>query len=217
MRTIQRGSSVLNLKGEQNEMSRLLMRILLTVSLAPAFVFSQPSAPPAAAPSSTNIGPVKMAWVELERVILDCDEGKKMFEEIGAFIGSKNAELKAMQKELDALKEKLELIKDKMSEEKVIEKEEEIERKATEFQRFQQDTQKEINSKRDRATNFIGKKLGAVLEDVAKQKGLDSIQFRNPTQDGYINPSLIITEEVVSAYNQKYGGGSSKPPAAKKP
>ena len=60
-------------------MSRLILCILLAVFWIPAVLGAQTSAQPAATPSSADIQPGKIAWMNLEQAILTCDEGQNMF------------------------------------------------------------------------------------------------------------------------------------------
>jgi len=197
-------------------MSRLLPRILFATLLTPVFIITQVDAQSTASQPPASIGPAKIAFVNLDRVILDCEEGKKMFADIEKFIDSKNSDLDKMKKEADNVRSTLSNPKI-LKVEAIPEMEAELEMKETALQRFQQDTQKEINSKRDRATNAIGKKVLEIIETIAKQKGLNLVQFMNPAQDAWIDPSLIITEEVVKAYNQKHPGAATKTSEAPAP
>ena len=72
-------------------------------------------------------------------------------------------------------------------------------------------------TRRNRATNFIGRKMLPVIEKLSKEKGLSAVVYLNPTRDAYVDPSLIITEEVIKAYNAAYPVTGAAPAPAKKP
>lgn len=78
---------------------------------------------------------------------------------------------------------------------------EQIDAKDTNFQRFQQDTRKEIDGKQQRWQNAIAKKMLVVIEKMAKEKGLNVVQFYDVNRDGYVDPALFITDDVIKAYN----------------
>jgi outer membrane protein len=119
---------------------------------------------------------------------------------------------------LDKLKDNLSMQGNKITDEARTELEDAIEAKDVALQRFQQDTQKEINARRDKATSTLGKKLVPVIEKVAKEKGLNAVQVLSSSRDAWIDSSLIITEEVIKAFNQANPAAASKTPApAKKP
>jgi Skp family chaperone for outer membrane proteins len=195
-------------------MNRLTVRILFAAVLMTSFVMMQTAAQAAQA---STITPAKIAWINLDQVILTCDEGAKMFGEIQNFVDAKTNEMDVLRKELDTLRNQLSMQGSKLKEEARAELEEQIESKDVGLQRFQQDTQKDINAKRDRATNALGKKLLPVIEKIAKEKGLQAVQILNSSRDAWIDPALIITEDVIKAYNQTYPAAASKAPAAPAP
>jgi Skp family chaperone for outer membrane proteins len=191
----------------------------LAMAQAPAAPPQAPAAQPQAAPATPAvIGPAKIAWLNLEQAILSCEEGKLQFAEVQRFVDKKNQELEALRKETDALKNQLQVQGSKLTDEARDDLESQIEAKDTLLQRFQQDTQKEIDGRRIRVTNLIGRKLVQVLDKLAKEKGLTAILYFNPQRDAWMDTSLFITEEVVKAYNQAYPpAAAAKPAPAKKP
>jgi outer membrane protein len=171
-----------------------------------------PQKPPAAPTTPAVIGPAKIAWLHLEQAIVTCDEGKREFGEVQKFVEKKNAELEALRKETETLKNQMNVQGAKLTDEARADLEEQIETKDTILQRFTQDTQKEIDARRNRSTNFIGRKMLPVIEKLSKEKGLSAVVYINPTRDAWVDPSLIITEEVIKAYNVAYP--ATAPPAA---
>ncbi len=192
-------------------MKRLSVLSVLAAALSlPMLALAQAPAAPTTAPAA--IGPAKIAWINLEMAIFNSDEGKKEFGLVQKFVDDKNAQLEALKKELDTLKNQLQIQGQKLTDEARADLEEQIEAKDTALQRFQQDTQKEIDARRVKTTNYIGRKMLPVIEKLAKEKGLTAIS--NITQaDLYLDPSLILTDELIKAYNAANPGGA-KPPAA---
>jgi Skp family chaperone for outer membrane proteins len=193
-------------------MSRSVLKILFAVLLLPTLAAAQTPAPTAAAAGA----PVKIAWVNMDQAILTCDEGARMYAEIQQFIESKNAELDKLRAESESLRTKLNVQGSKLTDEARLELEQQAEVKDTQLQRFQQDTQRDINTRRDRMTNTIGKRMVDVVDKVAKARGLDAILLYNPARDIWINaenPALNVTEDIVKAYNQAYPESAPKIPA----
>ena len=166
---------------------------------------------------AAQIGPAKIAWMNLEQTLLTTDEGKVQVAEIQKYIDSKNQELDAMRKESEKLRNNLSVQGSKLTDEARADLEEQVEAKDTALQRFQQDTQKEIENRRIRMTNYLGKKMQPVLEKLSKEKGLSAILIFNASRDAYVDASLNITEDIVKAYNQAYPVSAGKPPAAPAP
>jgi Skp family chaperone for outer membrane proteins len=195
-------------------MNRFKPTFALVALCVPVLAMAQTPVAPQAAPAV--IGAAKIAWLNLQQAIFSCDEGKNEFSEVQKFVDSKNSELDALRKESEALRNQLNVQGSKLTDEARADLENQIDAKDTALQRFQQDTQKEIDSKRVRATNYIGKRMLPVIEKIAKEKGLSAVLIIDPNRDAWIDQSLIITEEVVNNYNQTYPtAGAAKTPASK--
>ena len=82
-----------------------------------------------------------------------------------------------MRKDLEKLRNQLSVQGSKLTDEARADLESQIEEKQTGLQRFQQDTQKEIESRRMRVTNYIGKRMQAAVEKIAKEKGFIAVSF----------------------------------------
>jgi outer membrane protein len=169
---------------------------------------------PAAAPAGPAvIAPARVAWLNLEQAIFSCDEGKREFAGVQQFVDKKNAELEAQKKELDTLRNQLSIQGAKLTDEARADLEEQIEYKDTNLQRFQQDTQKQIDSLRVKVTNLVGRKMLPVIEKIAREKNLSAVVYINPQRDAYIDPALVITDEVIKAYNLANPAAMPKAPA----
>jgi Skp family chaperone for outer membrane proteins len=212
----------LELKNDQrriHSMSRLISSLLFGSMLVPVLGLAQnpPAIQPTAPAQPAVIGPVKIAWLALDQAIFSCEEGKIQFAEVQRFVDKKNAELEGLRKESDTLKNQLQVQGAKLTDEARADLEEQIEAKDTILQRFGQDTQKEIDSRRVKATNYIGRKMLPVIEKIAKEKGLSAVVYINNSRDAWVDPTLIITDEVIRAYNAAYPPSTLKAPAAPAP
>jgi Skp family chaperone for outer membrane proteins len=183
----------------------------------PVISVAQAPAESQAASTSTIIPAAKIAYINLEQVIFTCDEGKTRFAEVQAYVDDKNKENDKMRNDLEKLRNQLNVQGSKLTDEARADLESQIEEKETTIQRFQQDTQKDIENRRLRVTNYLGKRMLAVLEKVAKEKGLGAILFYSSQRDAYVDPSLNVSEDVVKYYNQMYPVAAAKAPAAAAP
>jgi Skp family chaperone for outer membrane proteins len=197
-------------------MSRIFIALLLGILLMPLWGIAQTASPASQQPAAA-IGAAKIAWLSLEQVIYSCDEGKREFGEVQKFVEKKQAEMDGLRKESETLKNQLNVQGSKLTDEARADIEDRIDAKDTAIQRFQQDTQKEIESRRVKATNYVGRRMLPVLEKIAKEKGLSAIVYLNPSRDAWVDPALIITEEVIKAYNQAYPATAEKPAAQAAP
>ena len=196
----------------KESMSRLTLAVLFAALLIPALALAQ-----APADSSAAIPAAKIAWMDLQQVVFSVDEGKVRFAEVQKYVDDKNKENDALRNELDKLKNQLNVQGSKLTDDARADLEAQIDEKETALQRFQQDTQKEIENRRVRITNYLGRKMQDVLAQVAKDKGLNAILFFNSSRDAYVDPALNISDEIVKYYNQKNPVAGAKPPAAAAP
>jgi len=198
-------------------MNRLMLPVLIAALWVPGLSLAQAPAESQAAPTAAAIQPAKMAWINLEQVIFTCDEGKIRFSEVQKFVDEKNAELDTIRKDLEKLRNQLSVQGSKLTDDARADLESQIVEKQTAMQRFQEDTQKDIENRRMRVTNYLGKRMQAAIEKIAKEKGISAVLFFDPARDAYINPALNISEEVVRNYNQLYPVSAAKAPVAPAP
>ena len=194
-------------------MSRKLLSVFALAALcAPIAALAQ--APPAQQPpvqqpaaqtaALFNAATVKIAWLNIEQAILSSDEGKAQFQDVQKYVDGKNAELEKRKKEADNLQNQLNVQGPKLTDEARADLEEQLQAASTYLQRFSDDTQKDIDNKRNRVTNYIGRRMLPVIEKLAKERGLSAVVYYNPQRDAWVDPTLVITEDVVKAYNRAY-------------
>jgi outer membrane protein len=185
-------------------MSRLIIRVLFAALWLPLVGLAQTSAPAA--------GPLKIVWIDLNQAILSSDQGKKEFAELQKFMDAKRAEMDARKKEVEDLQNKVEVQGPKLTDDAREELEMKYETKNTELQRFQQDAQKELETRQNRIGNAIGKKMAPVIKEYADAKGISAVLILSQSRDAYVSPGVIVTEDIVKAYNQKYATEGAKAP-----
>jgi Skp family chaperone for outer membrane proteins len=173
-----------------------------------------PAAEKAAAPAV--IGPAKIALVNIQQAVITCDEGKREDARVQDHIKQKNDELQKLQKELESLRTAFEVGSEKLTDIARMELAETIDTKSTALERFQQDTQKDIENRRTRWQNTIAKKMLTVIEKIAKEKNLTLVQFFDPNRDGYVDSTIVITDEVIKVYNQTFPIAAPGAPPVKK-
>lgn len=194
----------------------LATTLALSVMCAAQNPPTTPPAPAAPAAAPVVIGPAKIAFMSIQGAIATCDEGKKEASILQLYVDQKSAELQKQQKTLEALRTQLDVQGSKLTDEARAELADQIEGQDTLTQRFQQDTQKDIDRKRQKLQDTIARKMLPIIEKVAKEKGLSVVQFLDTAQIfGYVDPSLIITDEVIKAYNVAYPVAAATPAVKK--
>jgi Skp family chaperone for outer membrane proteins len=204
---------------ENIDMYRIILVSFFSFLLCPAaFLSAQaPAAQAPAAPAPAVIGTAKVAWVDLEQVIIRCEEGKRELAALQQLVDKRTGELRSKQQEAQLLSDQLRIQGDKLKPEVREDLQVQIEAKNIELQRFQEDSQKEVDNRRGRITNSMAKKVIPVVEKLAKEKGLSFVMYLNPSITPWVDPALIITDEVVTAYNAVHPVAAAPEAPAKKP
>jgi Skp family chaperone for outer membrane proteins len=187
---------------------KLILLIALLLAIGIWGVAQNPPAtnpPPAAqAAAPAVIGPAKIAFVNVQAVVATCEEGKKEEATLQQYIDVQTKVLQDKQKALEALRNQFDIQGSKLSDDARQDLADSIDVKNTELERFQQDTQADINKRRQKYQTMIARKLLTVIDRLAKDKGLNIVQFIDPNRDAYVDPSLVITDEVIKSYNQVF-------------
>ena len=165
-----------------------------------------PPQPPAPFPAGA-----KIAWINPQRVFQDSGDGKAGLTRVQALIAKKQKEGEDKAKLLQGNQQKLSTSGAVMNEAARGQLEKEIERQQLEAQRFQQDAQAEINELQQEVQNDFIKKVTPVIEQVAKEKGLQIVFDVTNAGIAWGDPGLDLTSEVI----KKLDGG--KPVATPKP
>ncbi len=187
-----------------NRRSILFTSFFLALPVWGAAQDPQAAKPPAAQAAPAVIGTAKIAFVNIQQAVATCEEGKREDASLQQYISVKSEDLQKMQKEVETLRNTYDIQGSKLTDEARQDLLLQIDAKDTQLQRFQEDTQKDIDSRRQRWQNNIARKLLEIIDKIAKEKDLSWVKFIDPNQDGYIKESLIITEEVIKAYNQAH-------------
>jgi outer membrane protein len=188
-------------------MIRLLSRILLAATWISVIGLSQ-----AVAQTATPQGG-KIVWLNTEQAVYSCDEGQEEFTKVQKFVDEKNAEMGTMRKDYESLNNQLNVQGSKLTDEARADLQYQISVKETELQRFQQDTQREITNRRDRAGAYILKRMQPIIDKIAREKKYTAVLNLDPQRDIWIDETLNITEEMVKAYNEAHPVSKPKPPA----
>jgi outer membrane protein len=161
-----------------------------------------PAAPPATpAPAPQPPAPfpqgAKMAFVNLQVIAQLSTDGKAAAAKVNALTQKKQSEIADKSKALQGNQQKLQTGGGVMSENARGQLEKEIERQQRELERMQQDAQAELNELQQELQGEFQKKLIPVLEQLAKEKGL---QFLFSGADAgliWAEPGLDLTLEAV--------------------
>lgn len=210
-------------------MSRMLVAVGLVVvtgtasfAQAPAPATAKPAAPaPQAAAPAPPSAPVqlpfpegaKIAFVVLQRVVAESNEGKAASARVQGLQQKKVAELNDKQKAAQGLQEKLDKSGAVMSEAARADLTKQVERAQVDLQRATQDAQQEVQELQQQLQEEFQRRIAPIIEQVGKEKGLHYI-FNGPDSGlVWADASLDITGEVV----KKFDAATKAPAPTAKP
>ncbi|MGE4224493.1 MAG: OmpH family outer membrane protein [Vicinamibacterales bacterium] len=183
---------------------------------APAPATAKPAAPaPAAAQPEALPFPegAKIAFVVLQRVVAESNDGKQASAKVQALQQKKVAELNERQKALQGLQEKLEKSGAVMSEAARGDLAKQVERAQVDLQRATQDAQQEVQELQQQLQEEFQRRIAPIIEAVGKERGLHYI-FNGPDSGlVWADAALDITADVV----RKFDEAAKAPAAAAKP
>jgi outer membrane protein len=175
---------------------------------------AQPAPAPAPAVAAQPPAPfpvgAKVAFINPQRIFQESAEGKAALTRVQALIQKKQNEGAEKQKQLQANQTKLQTSGAVMNEAARSQLEKEIEKQQVEGQRFQQDAQAEINELQQEVQNDFIKKVTPVIDQVAKEKGLQLVLDANNSGLAWWDAGLDLSSDVIKKLD-------SKPAAPPKP
>ena len=183
---------------------------------------AKPAAPavqaPAPAPAPSPVLPfpegAKIAFVVLQRVVAESNDGKQASAKVQALQARKVAELNERQKAAQALQEKLDKSGAVMSEAARVDLTKQVERAQVDMQRATQDAQAEVQELQQQLQEEFQRRIAPIIEVVGKERGLYYI-FNGPDSGlVWADAALDITADVVKKFDAAM---KAAPPVAPKP
>jgi outer membrane protein len=152
----------------------------------------------------------KIAYVDLQRALLEVDEGKAAKSKLKAEFDRKQKALDAEQDSLKKDKEDLDKRSTVMTDDARREAEAKLQARLMDVTNHWQGMQKELGEQERQLTSGIFEKMQGVIAEIAQAEGLTFVFDRNAGLV-YAPPSLDLTNELVRRYNDKFpGGGGGK-------
>lgn len=166
---------------------------------------------------------LKVGFVEPNKILSSVDEGKLEIEKVQKFMEEKQNDFNRKQDTLNKLNETYTAQQAKLNPETRAEMEKQIDEQGRELKRYGEDTQVEINRKRDLLLNTLGQRIQVVIEEYAKENNFSVIFSRDDGQV-FVSPALDVSDEIIKRFNAKHpligakpAGDAAKPAAEKKP
>lgn len=158
---------------------------LLALTVPVAARAQQPSSP---------AGPIKIAVIDTEKILLSSQTGKKALADLKKLQEQKEGEIRAKAQELKDLQTKISEGRLSLAQDKLADLGKQYEEKEINLRRFQDDATRELNKKRDEILGQIDQRVMPVINQAGKEMGYTLI-FRK------FESGLIYADEAVDITN----------------
>jgi len=178
-----------------------------------------PPAAPAAAPQAAPAPPAKFpegakyAFINIQRIASESSEGRTSSSRIEALRAKKAADLTEKNKAVEALQAKQR--SSVMSEAAAAQIQKDIDKTQVDIQRMTQDAQAELQDLQNELQLDFQRKVGPVVEAVAREKGLQLLFSQADSGLVWADQGLDLTAEVIRRLDAA-SAAAPKPAAPKK-
>jgi Skp family chaperone for outer membrane proteins len=190
-------------------MTRLTVAAVLSVMVLSVPALAQQPVVSAPAPA-----PLKMAFVDLQRVAAESNEGKAASGKVQGLTQKKTAELTEKTKSLQSNQQKLQQGGAVLNEAARAQAQREVDRLTVEIDRFKQDAQAEVQELQEQLQGEFQERLRPIVESIVKELGIGLLFSAGDAGAIFIDPSLDITPEIIKRFDSS---ATAKPATGAKP
>jgi outer membrane protein len=170
---------------------RAALGLTLGLALAvPVAVSAQPVAP-------AQPGPIKIAVIDTEKILVTSAAGKKALADLKKLQEAKEKEVAAKQQEIKDLQAKISDGRLSLAQDKLDDLQKQLEDKAIALRRLQDDATRDLNKKRDAVLGQIDQQVMPVINQVGKQLGYTLIFRKFESGLIYADEAIDITDSVI--------------------
>lgn len=148
---------------------------------------------------------IKIAYVDLQRALLEVEDGKKAKAELEKLKADRQKELDAAQAEVRKLKEAFDAQAQFMKPEVKQQKQMELGKKLQELQMTFANKQKELVKREAELTKKIFSRMGAILATVGEKDGYTMIFEKTESSLLWAPKHLDLTNDLIRRYNAGEG------------
>src|SRR5262245_23713560 len=183
-------------------MMRFSVATVLTVMVLHLPAFAQTPPPPAAAVApQPQQAPLRMAFLDLQRIASESNEGKVLSGKIQELTKKKTAELQEKTKALQANQQKLQQGGAVLNDATRAQTQKEIDRLTVEIDRFQEDANAEVQELQQSMQREFEEKLRPIVDGLVKELAIGLLFSAAEAGAIYVDPSLDVTGEVIKRFN----------------
>lgn len=152
--------------------------------------------------------PLKVAVIDVQRLLTDSAEGKQAMEQLKALGESKKQQIEGLQGDITELRNRLAEGRLSLSEERQDQLEKDLQTKLVDLRRVQEDANRELEQAQDKALGAIEAKVIPLIATIAEEQGYTMVF--NKYQSGllYATDSIDITDAVLTRFDAEPSGGN---------
>lgn len=146
---------------------------------------------------------MKIAFVDVQRALNECDAGKKAKADFRGQIEKLEGRLQKQQNDVQALKDEIEKKGMLMKEDERRNIEDEYQRKLRDFERDYKDSRDDLEKRDNEVTGAIVRDLARIIRDLGERDGYTVVMEKGSILWG--TPSIDVTDQVIRSYNASGG------------
>jgi outer membrane protein len=189
-------------------MTRFSVAAVFSMLVLSASAFAQTPPPATAVPPQQ--APLRMAFLDLQRIAAESSEGKVASGKVQELTKKKGAELQEKTKALQTNQQKLQQGGAVLNDAARAQTQKEIDRLTVEIDRFQEDANAEVQEMQQALQAEFQEKLRPIVDGMVKELAIGLLFSAGDAGAIYVDPSLDITAEVIKRFDTAMG---SKPAA----
>lgn len=152
----------------------------------------------------------KIAVVDIQLIMQQSKAGVKAAGELETLQKNSLSKVQAKRAEVEKLAADINKQKASLSQAALQNKNIELNKKSVELERLQNDLNTEFQNEYAKKLEAIARELDPVLNDYAKEKGLDIVFIKQPGVMAYASDTVDITNDVISRFDIKWSKKGTK-------
>jgi len=172
-----------------------MKKTLYAICLAAALSF--------AVAAVSSAADAKIGTVDTTRVLMESKAGQAGMKAVETMFNNKQAEFDQRQQEVKQQLDDLDKQSMLISPDEKKQRQDKLQKDIRDLQRFKEDSETELNKKRDEMVSKMSKEVKAVLETYGKQEGYTLILERSVVL--YAPDAVDITDKIIAAYDKSKG------------
>ncbi len=153
---------------------------------------------------------MKVGYVDLQRALLEVDEGKKAKADLQVYFNEKQQVLDSESTRMQQAKEDLEKQAMAISPEVYKQKEASLQKQLMEAQKIYYNLQMELKQKEQEAVAPILDKMQIIVKEVAEKEGYDLILDKNSSGIVYAPMKYDMTSQLIRLYDDRFSKKAGK-------